>query len=135
MRPFARVAAVTIGYQGANTSSATGSGPAPREDRSDIGSTPYKKKPEFEQYGGLKRAVFDLAQGEELVRRFAGELLDLAPEQNRQEISRYIIRREMAAKVLGMIANERIAAPSPASRKGATARKPGLAREASFTIS
>lgn len=57
------------------------------------------------------------------------ELLGLIPEQNKQDLSRYIIRREMVAKVLGMIVNERIAAPSPASRKGAAARKPRLDRE------
>jgi len=42
---------------------------------------------------------------------------------------RYIIRRELVAKVLGMIVNERSAAPSPTSRKDAKAKRPRLDRE------
>lgn len=56
------------------------------------------------------------------------ELLGLIPEQNKQELSRYIIRREMVAKVLGMIVNEKLA-PPPASRKGAKGKKLRLDRE------
>ena len=39
----------------------------------------------------------------------SNELLGLIPEQNKQELTRYIIRREMVAKVLGKILDGRIA--------------------------
>ena len=42
----------------------------------------------------------------------SSELLELIPEQNKQELSRYIIRRQMVAKVLGMILERRIKAPA-----------------------
>jgi hypothetical protein len=46
----------------------------------------------------------------------SSELLGLIPEQNKQELSRYVIRRQMVAKVLGKVLDGRIA-PSARPKK------------------
>jgi hypothetical protein len=58
----------------------------------------------------------------------SSELLELIPEQNKQELSRYIIRRQMVAKVLGMILDEKIQA-APKSAKAAKGKKGRRDRE------
>lgn len=44
------------------------------------------------------------------------ELLCLIPEQNKQELSRYVIRRQMVAKVLGMILDKSLVVAKPAAK-------------------
>jgi hypothetical protein len=54
----------------------------------------------------------------------SSELLGLIPEQNKQELSRYVIRRQMVAKVLGKIIDGAIA--PVAKPKKARSQKPRL---------
>ena len=64
----------------------------------------------------------------ELERR-SSELLELIPEQNKKELGRYIIRRQMVAKVLGLILDEKIV-ETPASKKIKAGKKLRRGREA-----
>ncbi len=48
----------------------------------------------------------------------SSELLELIPEQNKQELSRYVIRRQMVAKVLGLILDEKLSVSIRPTTKG-----------------
>lgn len=64
------------------------------------------------------------------LRKKSEELLRLIPEQNKQELSRYVIRREMVVKVLKLILDQKIVAPTkPPKKKKAAATKPREDRE------
>lgn len=63
------------------------------------------------------------------LQRKSEELLRLIPEQNKQELSRYVIRREMVAKVLKMILDQKIVAPAKPSKKKSSTKKPREDRE------
>lgn len=55
----------------------------------------------------------------------SNELLQLIPEQNKEELSRYIIRRQMVAKVLGLILDEKlvVSTKSKKTAKGKAVRQ------------
>ncbi len=55
--------------------------------------------------------------------RKSEELLRLIPEQNKQELSRYVIRREMVARVLGMILDQKFVSPSHSKKAKAGGKK------------
>jgi hypothetical protein len=63
------------------------------------------------------------------LQRKSEELLRLIPEQNKQELSRYVIRREMVAKVLKLILEQKIVAPTTRPKKKSSAKKPREDRE------
>jgi len=64
----------------------------------------------------------------------SNKLLELIPEQNKQELSRYVIRRQMVARVLSMIIGNELPAPERAKRRGRTDRndKEGLIHDLLF---
>ena len=71
----------------------------------------------------------------ELAKR-VNELLELIPEQNKRELSRYIIRRQMVAKVLGLVVDKKIVPASKPSKSGkgkkAPADREGLVHDLLF---
>ncbi len=86
-----------------------------------------KIKKVFEQLQKLDPTADDYQ--EQLLSR-TDELLGLIPQQNKQELSRYVIRRQMVAKILGMILDRSLDAAKP-GRKGEAKRqdKEGLVHD------
>lgn len=64
--------------------------------------------------------------------RKSSELLELIPQQNKNELSRYVIRREMVTKILGLILKNNLSLQNETKQKGERRDKEGLIHDLVF---
>lgn len=84
----------------------------------------------------LYESLIDLSPTDEKYQQFLEEkgfeLLELIPLQNKNELSRYVIRREMVTKILGLILRNTLTSQNKIREKGERSDKEGLIHDLVF---